>query len=102
MPHIATDDIGSIAAWSFNHLDQSIGRIWEIVGQITTFSYIAESFSKIFARPFIFAAPPPAEDIRFFAAVLQSYRLDPSWREVKFGFKMTSFQEFLTGLDFSP
>jgi uncharacterized protein YbjT (DUF2867 family) len=100
IPHIATDDIGRVAAWSFAHPDQSVGRAWELVGEVTTFPAIAQSLSKRSGRPFVFVDTPQAEDgIPFFASLVRrEYTWDPRLWESKFGFRMTTFEEFTNRL----
>ena len=101
VPHIATDDIGQIAAWSFAHPDQSVGEAWEIVGEIITFPAIARSLSKRLGRPFVFVETPSLDDVGpFFTALIQrDYEWDPRVWESKFGFPMTTFEEFLNTTD---
>jgi uncharacterized protein YbjT (DUF2867 family) len=97
LPQIATDDIGRIAAWAFNHPDESIGQAWEIVGEVTTLPAIARTLSEHFHRPIVFSEVSETED-NFppnRALVQHEYTWEVGRWEVKFGFKMTTLDEFV-------
>lgn len=100
IPHIATDDIGRVTAWSFAHPDRSIDQDWELVGEVTTFPTIAQTLSKRVGRPVVFAESPLAEaGIPFFKSLIErEYRWDPSLWEAKFDFQMTTFEGFMNRL----
>lgn len=104
IPHIATDDIGRVAAWSFDHPDRSAGQIWELVGEVTTFPAIAQSLSRRRGRPIVFAETPPAPND--FppnpGLVRRDYVWDASTWESRFGFQMTTFEQYLRGLAAIP
>jgi uncharacterized protein YbjT (DUF2867 family) len=104
IPAIATDNIGRIAAWTFDHPNESIGQAWEIVGEVTTYPSICHALSEHYHRPIIFKEVSQTEDdFPFHRALLQSvYAYDAGQWERKFGFKMTTFEEFLTTLGSPP
>ncbi len=97
IPHIATDDIGRVAAWAFEHPRESIGGAWEIVGEVTTYPAIAHALSEHFGRPVVFAEVSAAEDDfpANPALIRRIYTWDVGEWEVKFGFKMTIFEELV-------
>ena len=100
IPHIATDDIGRIAAWSFDHPHESIGQAWEIVGEVTTYPSICRTLSEHYHRQIVFKEIPESEDGFLFhrALVRTVYTWDAGQWERKFGLKMTTFEEFLRRL----
>jgi uncharacterized protein YbjT (DUF2867 family) len=100
IPHIATDDIGRAAAWSFDHPDQSVGQAWELVGEVTTFPAIAKTLTRKWGRPIVFSEVLNAKDD--FPVNPAFVRRDYTWGvgqwKAKFGFRMTTFDEFVDRL----
>jgi uncharacterized protein YbjT (DUF2867 family) len=104
LPHIATDDLGRVAAWAFDHPDQSAGQIWEVVGEVTTYPAIARTLSRMWGKPVIFSEVPPTEDDFLLnpALVRREYVWDVDQWERKFGFRMITFDEFVDRLAAVP
>lgn len=108
IPHIEVDDVGRVAAWAFSHPEQSVGEAWELAGEVTTYPEIVRTLSRRWSRPFAYREVPPGEEnlslppplAKGFAevfAVLErhAHRWDARVWESKFGFRMTSFEEYL-------
>lgn len=104
LPHIATYDIGRAAAWAFEHFDRSVGQAWELVGELTTYPAIAKTLSKMWGRPLTFAEVPPTKDDFPVnpSLVRREYEWDVGQWETKFGFRMTTFEEFISRYVKSP
>lgn len=95
VPHIATDDIGRVVAWAFDHPEESIGRTWELVGEVTTYPAIGRTLSRLWNRPMRFEERPEAEgDVLDDFLRHGGFSLDVSALEREFGFRMTTFDEF--------
>lgn len=104
IPHMDPDDIGKVAAWSFAHPELSVGEGWELVGEVTTFPEIARIVSKRWGRPIEFSQVPVTD--RDFPLWAPLARREYSWSvrpwEEKFGFRMTSFEEYVRRLPDLP
>ena len=105
MPHIATDDIGRIVLWAFQHPGQSVGETWELSGEVTTLPAMAESVAETLGFPLVYSelSDDQARKDGWDDASLGLFRwLDRiqyhpnvATLEDKFGFRMTSFREHL-------
>lgn len=99
LPQIATDDIGRVVAWAFNHPDRSIGRVWELVGEVTTYPAIGQTLSRFWGRPMRFEELPASEGDAL-DRILREGGLpkDVASFEREFGFRMTTFDQFVDRL----
>jgi uncharacterized protein YbjT (DUF2867 family) len=104
IPHVATDDIGRVAAWSFDHPSESIGQAWELAGELSSFPEIAQGLSRRFGRTIEFVELPADRDSFPLnpALVRGDYSWDVGALERLFSFPMTSFEEYLGRLETIP
>jgi uncharacterized protein YbjT (DUF2867 family) len=104
VPHIDPSDVGRAAVWSFEHPELSIGEAWDLVGEVTTIPAIARTLSMRWGRTFAFSEVPAAPgDFPMFAPMVRrDYTWDAHEWEAKFGFRMTTFEEFVSRLPAAP
>ena len=96
IPHVATDDICREAARVFEHPEKSICRIWELVGELTTYPAIGQTLSKLWNRPMRFEELPESEaDAPDRIVAGGAYTADVSSLEQEFGFRLTTFEEYV-------
>ncbi|MFZ1023291.1 MAG: NmrA family NAD(P)-binding protein [Thermoplasmata archaeon] len=106
IPLIATDDVGRVATWSFDHPDRSIDQTWEVVGEVTTPREFTQTLSKKMGRTIVFVEKTPDKQSLFsdyfLAFADRLYTWDVRQWESKFGFRMITFEDFVTHLRTLP
>lgn len=93
MQLIASDDIGRIAAYAFDHPDEFIGGELEIAAEELTFPQIAEIYERVTSTPTRFESQP-IDDTMFEWLADSGYQADvPALRKRFPG--LLSFEQFL-------
>jgi uncharacterized protein YbjT (DUF2867 family) len=105
MPHIASDDIGRIVLWAFEHPETSVGETWELSGEVTTLPGMAKIVADTLGFPLAYSelSDDQARKDGWDEASLGLFRWldriqyypDVAVLEDRFGFRMTSFRELL-------
>ncbi len=96
IPHVATDDVGRVAAWAFEHPEKSIGRVWELVGELMTYPAIGQTLLNLCNRPMRFEELPESEaDALDRIVAVGACTGEVRSLEQEFGFRMTTLEEYV-------